>query len=60
MEMKIFGVAISLAISITTLIGCADSNVKSLQQIINASNSAKVSTSILNKSVNVDVDKERV
>jgi hypothetical protein len=58
--MKTFGIAISLAISITTLSGCTDSNVKSLQQIINASNSAKVSTSILNKSINVDVDKERV
>lgn len=58
--MKAFGIAISLAISITTLSGCTDSNVKSLQQIINASNSAKVSTSILNKSINIDVDKERV
>ena len=58
--MKAFGIAISLAISITTLSGCTDSNVKSLQQIINASNSAKVSTSILNKSINIDVDKELV
>ncbi|WP_158649247.1 hypothetical protein [Aquella oligotrophica] len=58
--MKTFGVIISLVISITTLIACTDSNVNSLQQIINASNSAKASTSGLNKSINIDANKERV
>ncbi len=58
--MKIVCIIFSLIISLATLISCTDNNVKSLQQIISASNSAKLSTSVLNKSINVDVNKERV
>lgn len=58
--MRMVSTILSLIISLATLISCSDNNVKSLQQIINASNSAKLPTSVLNKSINVDVDKERV
>lgn len=59
-EMKTIAIIANFMILMLTLSGCTDNDVRSLQQVINASNSNKVSTSIFNKTVNIDANKERV
>lgn len=58
--MKTIAIIANFMVLMLTLSSCTDNDVRSLQQVINASNSNKGSTSIFNKTVNIDANKERV